>query len=107
MTARTPLICIAALVTLSPLYGGGKTYKKYLVESGKVTYSIQGSGNIMGTTQKVKGQKRLIFDKYGFRELTEEATVSKMNIFGNEKVDKTHQMTLLCRAEALPHRTGL
>ena len=95
MSARTPLILITALITLSPLYGGGKTYKKYLVKSGKVTYTIHGSGNIMGTTQKVKGKKRLIFDKYGFRELNEEVTVSKMNILGNEKVDKSHHMTLL------------
>ncbi len=92
---RTPLIFIAALVALSPLYGGEKTYKKYLVKSGKVTYTIQGSGNIMGTTQKLKGKKQLIFDQYGFRELSEEVSVSKMNIFGNEKVDKKHHMTLL------------
>jgi len=101
MSPRTSLILIAALVTLSPLYGGGKTYKKYLVKSGKVTYAIQGSGNIMGTTQKLKGKKRLIFDQYGFRELNEEATVSKMNIFGNEKVDKKHRMTLLNGTKAM------
>ncbi len=100
MSPRTPLILIAALVTLSPLYGGGKTYKKYLVKSGKVTYTIRGSGNIMGTTQKLKGKKRLIFDKYGFRELSEEVTVSKMNIFGNEKVDKKHHMTLMVGTKA-------
>ena len=100
MSTRTPFILIAALVTLSPLFGGGKTYKKYLVKSGKVTYTIHGSGNIMGTTQKLKGRKRLIFDKYGFKELNEEATVSKMNILGNEKVDKSHRMTLLYGTKA-------
>ena len=100
MSPRTPLIFLTALVALSPLYGGGKTYKKYLVKSGKVTYTIHGSGNIMGTTQKLKGKKRLIFDQYGFRELNEEVTISKMNIFGNEKVDKKHQMTLIVGTKA-------
>ena len=101
MLPRTSLAIIVTLVTLSPLYGGGKIYKKYLVKSGKVTYTITGSGNIMGAMQKLKGKKRLIFDKYGFRELNEEVTVSKMNIFGNEKVDKSHRMILLDGTKAM------
>jgi len=96
MVQNNKIIAIALIVAITSIsiHATESSFKKYAVRSGKVTYAIKGQGEIMGTTQKLVGKKRLIFDKYGYRELNEEATVQKMNIFGNEKVDKSHKMSL-------------
>jgi len=68
------------------------TFKKYEVKSGKVTYRISGSSDIRGMTQTLRGKKRLIFDQYGFRELTEEATVMTTEVMGQKQVSKSHRI---------------
>ena len=68
------------------------TFKKYEVRSGKVNYTIHGSGNIMGSTQKLAGKKHLIFDQYGFRELEEEATVQTIDVMGQRHKEKNHKL---------------
>ena len=68
--------------------------KMYNVSSGKVTYTITGSGNIMGAKQRIDGKKRLIFDRYGYRELTEEITTNQTLVMGHKQIDKNHKLTL-------------
>ena len=68
------------------------TFKKYEVRSGKVSYTIRGSGNVMGAVQELAGKKRLIFDQYGFRELEEEATVEKVSVMGQMHREKRHTL---------------
>lgn len=67
--------------------------KLYDIKSGKITYKIDGSGNVMGQTMQKRGKKRLIFDHYGTHSLTEKVVVDKQKIMGQENVTKTHTMT--------------
>ncbi len=82
---------MALVITLS-LSAAAVTFKKYEVRSGKVSYTIRGSGNVMGAAQELAGKKRLIFDQYGFRELEEEATVEKVNVLGQMHKEKRHTL---------------
>ena len=68
--------------------------KRYEVKSGKIEYTLKGSGEMMGGMVKIKsiGKKRLIFDNYGLKELSEENKVSKNTTMGTTKVDKTHSL---------------
>ncbi len=65
------------------------------IKSGKVTYTISGSANMMGMQMQSKGKKRLIFDKYGARNLTETVKIEKRSGMGGNKTTKTHTMTLM------------
>lgn len=69
--------------------------KLYEIESGKISYEIKGSGNLMGTQTKSIGKKRLIFDDYGAKSLTEENKIQKTTVMGQTQTDKTHTMTYL------------
>jgi len=69
--------------------------KLYEIKSGKVTYEIKGSGEIMGQKMQTVGKKRVIFDDYGARNLTEEVKVEKQVMMGQKKVTKTHMMTYM------------
>jgi len=77
------------------LIAGSSQVHIYDIKSGKVTYEIKGSGNIMGSTMKIVGKKRLIFDNYGANSVTEENKVQKQNIMGQTQVTKTHTMTYM------------
>jgi len=92
---KTKNLLIVLIITATGLQANSKPYKKYLVENGTVLYEITGSGNIMGATQKVSGKKRLIFDSYGYNEMTEEVSAQKMNVMGHKQIDKTHKLTLI------------
>ena len=87
------IIKISLMVALGSavLYAGTNTLKRYDVKSGKVEYSIKESGNIMGMV-KIKGigKKRLVFDNYGAKNLTEENRVKKETAGGKSKVEKIH-----------------
>ena len=91
---KTNRLLLAALVTLGTLHAASP-YKKYLVPNGTVLYRITGSGNIMGQKMELSGKKRIIFDHYGYHEMTEEVSVQKMVIMGQKKIDKTHTLTLM------------
>ena len=91
---KTDKLLLAALITLGILHAA-KPYKKYLVPNGTILYRITGSGNIMGQRMELSGKKRIIFDHYGYREMTEEVSVQKMTIMGQKKIDKTHTLTLI------------
>jgi hypothetical protein len=72
------------------------TAKKYDVKSAKIEYEIKGSGNIMGMVQtKTIGKKRLIFDDYGVKNLTEESKVTKEISGGKTKVNKIHTLSYM------------
>ena len=73
------------------LFAGTETLKRYDVKSGKIEYSMKESGNIMGMVKiKGVGKKRLVFDNYGVKDLTEENKVKKETTGGKSKVEKTH-----------------
>ena len=84
-------ISLAIVLGTSVLFSANDMLKKYDVKSGKVEYSIKESGNIMGMVKiKGVGKKRLVFDQYGVKDLTEENRVKKETIGGKSKVTKTH-----------------
>jgi len=89
---KLPVISPPTLLLLcTALLGGGEpSVRVYQVPSGIVTYTIQNDGPMI---QK-RGQKRRIFDRYGYRELVEEATVQSMNIMGETQQEETHTKTL-------------
>jgi len=86
---------VVVLMGSSILIAGANQMKLYDVKSGKITYEIKGSGEIMGSKIESVGKKRVIFDKFGAKNLTEEAKVEKQNIMGQKKVTKTHTMTYM------------
>jgi len=62
--------------------------KRYNVESGIVTYTISGGGNIMGMTNETHGHKTLYFEDYGNVEVQEtEQTIAVMS-----RIDKRHDL---------------
>ncbi|SFV90849.1 hypothetical protein MNB_SV-4-651 [hydrothermal vent metagenome] len=65
------------------------------IKSGKVTYAISGSANMMGMQMQTKGKKRLIFDHQGARSLTESVKIEKRSGMGGNQTTKTHTMTLM------------
>ncbi len=67
----------------------------YDIKSGKITYAIKGSGNIMGQTMQTVGKKRYLFDNYGIKNLSETVKVEKHSGMGGTKRTKTHTMTLM------------
>ena len=67
--------------------------QKYDVKSGKIDYSIQANGNIMGMSQvSTVGKKRIIFAEYGIKKLEEEVKVEKQTVMGETKTHKTHTL---------------
>ena len=86
-----PFIALIFLTTTATLFSEEPpSFRVYQVPSGIVTYTIQNDGPMI---QK-RGQKRRIFDRYGYRELVEEATVQTMNIMGETQREETHTKTL-------------
>jgi hypothetical protein len=84
-------VSLTIVLGCSVLFAGSDTMKKYAVKNGKVEYSIKESGNIMGMVKiKGVGKKRLVFDNYGAKDLTEENKVKKETSGGQSKVEKTH-----------------
>jgi len=79
----------------SMLAAGTSQMKLYDVKSGKVEYKIKGSGKIMGQKMQTIGKKRVIFDEYGAKNLTEENKIDKQTIMGQTKTTKTHTMTYM------------
>jgi len=93
---KTVTISLAVAVGSSLLCGGSDMMKKYDVKSAKIEYSIKESGNIMGMVKiKGVGKKRVIFDNFGIKDLTEENKVKKETSAGQTKVEKTHIMTYM------------
>ncbi len=85
-------LSLIAVVTMS--LAQAQDIKRYEVKSAKIEYELKSSGNMMGGMVKIKGigKKRLIFNNYGLKELTEENKVTKNSTMGQTKVDKTHTL---------------
>ena len=92
---KTIKVTMIALLGSGVLYAGSNQLKMYGVESGKIDYTISGSGNVMGVTTKTAGKKRVIFDKFGARSLTEENRIQKTVIGEQSNVDKSHNLDYL------------
>ena len=86
---------MVVLMCGSMLTAGTDKMKLYGVKSGKVEYSIKGSGEIMGQKMQTIGKKRVIFDDYGARNLTEENKVEKQVVMGQKQINKTHTLTYM------------
>lgn len=72
--------------------------KKYAIESAEIEYQITGSMNMMGSTSKTTGTKKLTFSEYGSHELTEVNKVEEQNIMNNPKTLKTHTLDYIKEA---------
>ena len=83
---RLVKISIALLVVSGFGVASDKKYQKFGVKSGKITYKVTSSTNIMGMTSKTLEKKRVIFADFGIRELREESKVTKQN----GKIEKSH-----------------
>jgi len=70
-------------------------YKRYDVKSGKIDYKIIGSGTIMGVETKTVGIKRVLFDGYGAREISEINRIQKTVMDGKTTADKSHKITYM------------
>jgi hypothetical protein len=94
-----PALYLAALtlIGLSSLHARSSASAPHLydIRSGRVTYTINGSGQILGSQISTVGKERLIFDRYGTKSITETVEVKKQNILGQAKTDKTHTMVYL------------
>ncbi len=88
-------LSLAVVLASSALVASGSQIKMYDVKSGKIEYKIKGSGEIMGQKLQSIGKKRVIFDAYGAKKLTEENKIEKQTIMGEKKVTKTHTMTYM------------
>ena len=86
---------IVVVIGSSLALSGADQVKLYDVKSGKIEYSIKGSGNIMGQKMQTVGKKRVIFDDYGAKNLTEENKIEKQVIMGQKQINKTHTLTYL------------
>lgn len=77
---------MAVVMGSSMLFAGADQMKLYDLKSGKITYEIKGSGEIMGSKMQTIGKKRVIFDEYGAKSLTEENKIEKQTIMGQKKL---------------------
>ena len=92
LTTRVAVAVIMGSIILS---AGGGQIRLYDIKSGELTYSIRGSGDIMGVKMEESGRKRVIFDNYGTKNLTEETKVKRENVMGQKNITETHTMTYM------------
>jgi len=70
--------------------------KMFDIKSGKIEYSIKGGGNVMGMAQiSTIGKKRLIFDVYGQKSLTEKVQIDTEIVGGRTTKKKTHTLNYM------------
>jgi len=92
---RAIKISLIAVVTMS--MAQAQETKRYEVKSAKIEYDLKSSGEMMGGMVKIKGvgKKRVIFDNYGLKEITEENKVTKNRTMGETKVEKNHTLNYM------------
>ena len=88
-------VSLVVLMSSGILLAGADQMKLYDVKSGKITYEIKGSGNIMGQKMQSIGKKRMIFNDYGTKNLIEESKIDKQTMMGKTTTTKTHTMTYM------------
>jgi len=80
------------LMGLSMAAGSGQM-KLYGMKSGKVTYRLHGSGNVMGVDINSSGTKVLTFDNYGAKSLTDQTKEVAKTVKGKATVEIQHVVT--------------
>jgi len=70
--------------------------KRYEVGSGRVTYGIAGSHEIraIGLKERIRGEKSIVFDAYGDKEIVESRISTESESDGRSSVEKEREMTL-------------
>ena len=71
--------------------------KRYKVKSGKIEYSVQTSGKVMGSTVKGSGTQKLFFKDWGVVEVREEKSeqTTTVSLFGQSSVETETVHTLV------------
>jgi len=82
-----------AVIVVNSLLVGANIHQKYDIKSAKILYKISGSGDIMGVVTKATGEKSVVFDDFGAKELIEEKRENSSSIGGDNKVDTLHTIT--------------
>ena len=75
------------------LFGSG-LMQKYDIKQGEIFYSVK-SSSINGIEYNTTGQKRVVFDKYGERILTDENITMKHTILDNTTTEHNHLLSYL------------
>ncbi len=91
---RTGLVWAVAL-TIGCIGVSAKDFKVVDVRSGKIDYEIRGSGNMMGMRTETIGKKRMIFDRYGVRTLTEVNKIEKQTMGGHTETTRSHTIVYM------------
>lgn len=80
-------------ISTSTLMAAENQAKKYPIETGKISYEIKGSGNVMGMLKtEIIGKKRVIFNNFGMNELTEKSKIKKTTHNGKTETKKYHTL---------------
>jgi hypothetical protein len=68
---------------------------RYAVKSGKVTYDITGENEIkaLDLKENIKGEKRIVFDAYGDREIEEYKKITESKSKGKSTSEEEHELT--------------
>lgn len=86
---------ITILIAGSVAVMAGSQIELYKVKSGKIDYSIEGSGGIMGMSTRTVGKKRILFTDYGALSLTEENKITRQEGMGGNSTEKSHTLTYM------------
>ena len=87
---KVSLIVMMAAGTLQ-----AERLNRYAVQSGKVTYEITGSKEIkaLGLKERIKGEKRIVFDAFGDREIEEVKKMTESKSGGKSTLEEEHELT--------------
>ena len=88
-------ISLMVIIAVGTLHA--ERQNRYAVKSGKVSYDISGSSEIkaIGYKEIIKGNKNIVFDAYGARELVEIEKTIESNEVGKSSVEKKHELTYI------------
>ncbi len=86
-------IFMTLLLGSTVLMSGVDQIQKYGIKSGKIVYSSNGIGTLMGIVKiETTGEKKVIFDNYGLSNLVEKKEFTKETANGATNARKLHTM---------------
>ncbi|MEA1953194.1 MAG: hypothetical protein U9O24_02245 [Campylobacterota bacterium] len=91
----TKIINIGLTLLMSSSILLASDMRLYDIKSGKITYKITGSSNMMGMKSTTTGKKNVLFDNFGSLNLTEESSKVKQSMMGELTTTKTHTMVYM------------